>query len=428
MGGEGFDGRLYTHLGSDVAEGLREWQRVQGYEPRVPVEPWRATNGYTEAVLSALLVRRGSSSWKVVLKVCPPRTPEPAAHLRAWEDAPAFARDHLVELPLGSWLTPKKRILLFQAIAGDDDTFATRPLSELPEPGCREVSAFVAGQLLTAWNEGRAGSARQSVASFLLAEIGPEVEAWGSVRSWARGTDLLDERAPWIVLDGEEHPLPNPVLAVAGGGPLAPLEIDVLVGRAHRDLHLENALVPGVGRGQPDAAAFRLVDLATYSSSASLTVDPVMLALSLVARRLPDHTGDERAGLLAVLAAVPGRGPATDDVGASVHRLIIERLGSRRRDWALQWLLSVVARALLFTTFEALPPEERWWFFRLAGRAAATFLHERDPGARPGAAVAVRNPFRERRPSLPRSNGDGRPPLALPRGTLAYETGSERGR
>jgi hypothetical protein len=47
--------------------------------------------------------------------------------------------------------------------------------------------------------------------------------------------------------------------------------------------------------------------------------------------------------------------------------------------WERQYQITVLALALLFTRFERLGPDSRWWFLRLAARAGAVVLGKEPP-------------------------------------------------
>jgi hypothetical protein len=391
---------LAGYLGSRLAADLRAWQNAYHLRVRVPARPWRPTAGYTGAVLATLVIEDGRAAYQVMMKACAPKEWESGRHLQAWRDHPEFARRHLIRLlsaEFGLWRTDDDGLLLFQELAGDGGP--CRMLSELPAEQLAAACGLVTRALLSEWNDGPVHTRRETMDGFLRHQLGPAALANGSVRRWADSTGLADNRTQWIRTAADGAVWPNPVTMVFGDSPVAGRPIDCLTGYGHGDLHLDNILLP-VGRdGQPDPARFAMIDLATYSPAAPLSADVVYLMLSAIAVRLPQLPERCRTELLDAVtgaAAPAGRDPAFGVV-AAVLEAARAAIGARRQGWTGNWsqqcLLSTLALGLLFTTYEGLGPEVRWWFLELAARAGAAVVGESPPPGRQ--AALLDNPFRQ---------------------------------
>src|SRR6185369_3276302 len=121
---------------------------------------------------------------------------------------------------------------------------------------------------------------------------------------------------------------------------------------------------------------FQLVDLATFAESGLLTHDPVCLLLSAVVatiESLPTELWDTL--ILAILGqAAPSRPDVAFSIVAAVRDAFDESIELAHTGWSRAWcqqfLLSVQALALVFTSYERLTPRLRWWFFRLSAGAS----------------------------------------------------------
>jgi hypothetical protein len=367
---------------------------------------------------------------KLVLKVCPPGPygGEARTHrLAEAESRNAFVERHLVKQQFDPYRTADGYVLMFQAIAGGSlDDF--RPMSELSDPDLTSACGVVVNSLLTEWSR-KVTVAESSVGEYLERELRRFLEGGASLDPWSGNLRALNAEATWIATDedGDDHPLPNPLLMAAEPSPAARLRIDFVAGNAHGDLHLQNILVP-LNDGRPRPQEFRLVDLSEFATHVPLTRDPAMLMLSVIARNLSYLPAQRREGLLRLVLApwerAGSRPPGT--LGKTLSTIHDTGQKAVRRtgwldEWRDQFLLSVQAAALLFTTFENLGVSERWWFFRLAGHAGAEFLKRRGayapddpqhvhmPVAETGASQADRVPQPHSRRS---SSGTGTPPDA----------------
>ncbi|MFF4730164.1 hypothetical protein ACFY3M_33480 [Streptomyces mirabilis] len=182
-----------------------------------------------------------------------------------------------------------------------------------------------------------------------------------------------------------------------GDAELPDPRIPVVHGLAHGDLHLHNALVP-LRRGTLCPDAFRLIDLSTFADDAPLTRDVATLMLSVLAERAPTGLIDEHELALLrhvvdprdayVARIVPELALLVDDVHSACTDVAS---GGWHALWSDQLLLSVLATALRFTTYEDLGAARRWRFFRLAARAGGELL-SRHGVTPPSSAPAVSPP------------------------------------
>jgi hypothetical protein len=371
--------------------------------------------------------RPGRIRGKLVLKVCPPGPygGEARAHRLAEAGSNnAFVERHLVKQRFDPYRTADGHVLMFQAIAGGslDDV---RPMSELSDADLTSPCGVVVNSLLTEWSP-KVTVAETSVGEYLERELDRVREGGASPNRWTGNLRALNAGAAWIATDedGDNHPLPNPMLMAAEPSPAARQRLDFAAGNAHGDLHLQNVLVPLTGV-EPRPHEFRLVDLSEFATDAPLTRDPAMLMLSVIAQELSRLPVPRREALLRLMLAPWERGGSRPRATLAMTLATIHDSGQnamRRHGWLDEWrdqfLLSVQAAALLFTTFENLGVDERWWFFRLAGHAGAEFLkrrgayepadpqHVQMPDAVNGASRADRGP----EPPLRRSSDTGTPP------------------
>ena len=272
------------------------------------------------------------------------------------------------------------------------------PLAALPPAQISKVCGLITRSLLTEWNEARFHSRRIRLWRAINREVGPAVATHGSVRRWTSTTAGLDDRVQWIVTPEDPIPRPNP-LRMTRAGPLADHTVNALLGRSHLDLHLQNVLIPLDGRGEPAPDRFQLIDLATYDSYGSLTADPVTLMLSAVASRLLEVQSDDWVVLQeAIVHAETAAAVPPFDVVAAVYDAGLTAVSAAGRGWSVAWqvqfLVSVLARGLLFTTFARLDPRLRWWFFRLAARAGSELLDRCGIVVPVDDVRQIENPFR----------------------------------
>ncbi|MFD8724491.1 hypothetical protein ACFV2H_42670 [Streptomyces sp. NPDC059629] len=367
-----------------VSDALIEWAEkgAHGGTVRPVVPPWRPfADGASGALLAAVLVMPRPGA--VVVKVSTAdRSGEGHIHARARRTAP----ERVAEL-LWTWPVGDGRMLTFQSPAGGSlhevDTMAALGNGELPE-----ACAFVTKWLLTEWNDGPGGGDPRptGVTELLRAELGALVTHGGSALAYGSRIPGLEADTPWIRVDGRD--LPNPLAMAVGHAALPDPELYVARGRAHGDLHLDNIMVPH-REGTPWHQDFQLIDLATYSEDAPLSRDVAMLLLSALARRVPAEAAGGGDALLRYL--VRPRRPLLDEIPPATGRLVqavrdtcAEAAKGGLHDlWSTQFLLSLVATGLRFSTYENMGDAGRWWYFRLAAHAGGEFLRRYDDGPLP---------------------------------------------
>jgi hypothetical protein len=405
---------LARHLGTAPAAALVRWASSINAAVEVTVPVWKAT-GYTGGIVLAVVVTRPPGPpIKLLAKYCPPGpyAHEPQRHhLAVQVSPPGFVDAHLVR-PFFDPIPVGDGYVLLQDIAGGS-LLDYQPMSGLSPselaPACRAVVDTV----VRTWNGPDIRTQVATVAAFLTAEMRDTFAPGGSVRRWGSRRGLLKDGRLWLSFPGApDEVLPNPMTMAEPDHPLLrTTEIMSLVGRTHGDLHLDNVVV----RRRParDPRDLQLVDLTTFEPSASLTRDPAMLLLAVVARALPDLPTDQRHALRRLITSTGG----ADDVSlvppylaatvvavteAGRAAVLPNRLDA---EWDAQFLLSLQAVALLHTTFDSVPPDDRCWFLLLAATAGAEFMRRRglcQPGepwsitcddvAAPQPAAASRDP------------------------------------
>ncbi|MDQ7909309.1 tetratricopeptide repeat protein [Phytohabitans sp. ZYX-F-186] len=397
------DDPLTAYLRSpEIARELLACGRRRGWHPRVPALPWRATDGYTGAVLVTVALEGDRGAEKVILKVTPGGSAEPAGYAAAETDCPPDFRPHLVLAAMPAWPMASGGVLTFQKLAADDVT-GCRSMAELPSGAVAGACALVAGRLLRTWNPEPAIDST-SIGDVLRDQMGYGLAAGGSIRAWAREAGLLEPETPWVTLRDDGAVCPNPLLLARRGSPLDGRPVDVLVGRCHGDLHFLNVLLPLAPGGPLRPDGFQLIDLGGYSPARPVTTDPVFLMLSAIARGLHRLAPAQRQALLDHLVAPSGgrRDGYLGDVVDGVVAAVRETVAGGRRGWSeelrFQLRLSLIGVAVLFTSFSDLGPQVRWWFFRLAARLARGVFAELGVPV-PDRAPPTPNPFHDPTPS-----------------------------
>ncbi|WP_369392882.1 hypothetical protein AB5J72_38850 [Streptomyces sp. CG1] len=413
---------LADRLGRDAAHALLDWAELNDQTVHLFQPSWLPPGkGHTGAVLAALEVAPPPRI--AILKVLPegPHRTEPARHSRALRMSPrAFAADHLVEQAFAPYPVASGGALMFQSVAGDGLRDAV-PLGALEGEAFTRTCAHVVRGLLTEWNTVQAPPRRMPASVFVRGEVDPEGDGLESLESWRREAGLAGSSRRWFDAGGRR--LPNPYLLLSGGHPDLPDPgVPVVTGLTHGDLHMDNVIVP-VRRGALVEPAYRLIDLGSFRADGALTCDIVMLLLSalapFVAGALPAR--QEQALLDHVVA--PRREHADRLPAELVRRVDCVRdtaadvMAGWREPWTDQFLLSVVAGALTYTTFSGLGARARTWYLLLAANACAAVLEPRTAApsalAHPGPRPHEPSPTRPVRPGDP--GPSARSPLARAR-------------
>ncbi|WP_256104300.1 hypothetical protein [Streptomyces sp. ODS05-4] len=379
------DDGLGALFDAPAVAGLRAYWAGRGAAVRTQAVEWRES-GHSGARLGLIVVGRpDGGDERVVAKLLPagPDTQEADRHRQALASAPEFAGAHLVDQSYPPVDLPDGRRLMFQRLppaAGEIMPLAAALNGELAEP-CRALVE----SLFTGWNPVRA-LRPTTVGEYVATELRSALAPGRSARDWADAVLMADGEAGPRWIRDEDDPgavLPNPVTITAPDSPLGALPLDRFTGRAHGDLHLGNVLVARED-GRPVPGRHWLIDLAHYQEGVPLSRDVATLVLSLVRRRVaelpPDAAGEARALIDLVIDPSARLGP---DIGSGVVDAIRavdeacrEALPGDRAVWRGQYLWSVVAEALVHTSYEAAGPEVRWWYSRLAAHAASAALAE----------------------------------------------------
>ncbi|MFJ4975647.1 hypothetical protein ACIP6X_09950 [Streptomyces coeruleorubidus] len=361
----------------------------------------------------------------IVLKVLPkgPHRTEPRRHSEALRLSPqSFAADHLVEQAFAPYPLKNGGALMFQAIAGEGLRDAVT-LGALEGEDFARTAAAVARGTLSEWNRDITTPLRMRSSAFLRRELQTAGLTEDSLDPWRRRAGLAGTSRPWFEAAGRH--LPNPYLMIAGGHTDLPdRALSVLTGLTHGDLHPDNIIVP-VRRGVLSGQAYRLIDLGSFRADGALSRDIAMLVLSglvpVVRQPQPaqqletllDYLIDPHQGHVGLLPAdTVRRVDCIRDTAAEV-------MGQWREPWQDQLLLSLVAGALVFTTFSVLSPDVRDWYQLLAAHAGKAFLRSGDTGT-PTVPRAGSEPASE--PSM--ADGTHSPPGARPSATGWADRGS----
>ncbi|MBT3150817.1 tetratricopeptide repeat protein [Streptomyces sp. CHD11] len=368
---------------------------------RQPSTRWQR-QGYSGAVLARVLhTRQDDGDDYLIVKVLPAseEAAETDRHDRARASAPDFADRHMVLQPFPPLDLADGRRVMFQSV--EEDLSNTDTLEKIRTADLPAACAALVRLLLVDWN----GADRRqvlrrpapTVAEYLRDEVHNALSPGRTAYRWADSRRLLSPGEDWVAMPDEPEPrlLPNPATALRPESVLGSAMVDCLTGHAHGDLHQGNVLVPLRGRlaradGSP---AIRLIDLSHYAPDAPLSRDVVALVLSLCGDHLSSVEHGTRRGEAAEnlidLVLDPWReepsGLLPQSLDASVraiHRTCHDTLPpSHRESWHRQYLLSVLACAMVHLSYVRHGEWGRWWFFRLAARAAHAALTALRPDA-----------------------------------------------
>jgi tetratricopeptide (TPR) repeat protein len=339
--------------------------------------------GYTGArLVKALLVDgngRDNPRW-CVIKYCPPESVrerrESRPHSAALQDSPPeFCERHLTEFAFPPVQGPRGALVIGQFLA-DGDPLGTVDLDRLAE-----ASEIVWEEVLEKWAGPGYRSDQSTLTELLESELGGCFRSGGWLHGWAQERGLLEPT--FLRLSGEEGPLPNPWRLFADDSPVARAKVHYLVGRTHGDLHGDNVLVP-VRNGRVDAVGFRLIDLATYDARAPLSRDLATLLVSLCWREIGASSARIKSAFLTYLERDHRDDGLDDLIPAEIRKLVDALRGPAvrfvvRKKWDLahwhrQLRVSLLAQAMLHSTYMSGSAEARRWCSRLAGRLTRVLL------------------------------------------------------
>lgn len=391
---------LAEAVGAGPAAALRRVLAKRNQTITTDSTPWKAKGCYTGAVLAAVEVAYEQADHpmpvRCIAKVCPPATgqPESARHAAALRQSfrRKFVSRHLVDVPFDPVECPDGEIVIFQQIAGRR-LKRLRTLSRLRGAELVDACRAVRAALLEKWTGDAFDTARLTVPELLRGELRDGLTDWIA--------------ADWIATD-EDGILPNLLVQTRDVGPAAAAPQTYLAGRSHGDLHADNVLVlttPG-GAALPDE--FWLIDLSAFEPAAPLSRDPATLLVSILAHRAGQLDQPEREALLEYLLVPEQRPPAAPaDLVAVADALrdpgrapFVDR--GWQEVWEAQLQVSVLAAALLHTTYDSVGPDGRWWCLRLAARLARTLTTACPEGEprRLTPAVFGAGPPTQQRPAL----------------------------
>ncbi|MEU3345864.1 hypothetical protein ABZ723_12830 [Streptomyces sp. NPDC006700] len=372
-----------------ASKALVAWARKGVHADSVrPSKPmWRPIGRSASGALLTAVVVKPKPGVVVVKVSAHGQEDEGHNHAAAHETA----KDHVTKPLPWSWPVEDGRLLTFQSPATGSlrevRAMAAFERDELPA-GC----AYLTKWLLTEWNNGPGGGTSdcRPVGELLREELGALVSRGGSALAYGSRIEGLEADTPWIRVDGLD--LPNP-LALATGDAGHP-ELDVVRGRAHGDLHLHNVLVP-FREGSARFEEFQLIDLATFSDNAPLSRDIAMLLLSALEPTAQAQPTDEGNALLHYLVRPHRRflsqiTPVTSDLVQAVRKTCRDASKSGLYDvWVPQFLFSLVATGLRFSTYENMGDGGRWWYFRLAAHAGGELLKWLEEPLLPGVPITT---------------------------------------
>ncbi|MGV9211494.1 hypothetical protein ACTFTM_06480 [Micromonospora sp. RB23] len=374
-----------------VSKAVRSWAELNGGTVRAPQVPLR-THGYTNAFLFTIMFSRpafarGNITEKFLVKAHARRTDEQARHEQAWQSNPDFARRHLVRQLHPAQRVDDERILTFQELANDGRPVTT--LDVLADEALLDSFRVVATAILNDWNRPPETSGRQgrptditTVGAYLRRELSL-AGALDDVSQLGARLGPFGLAGDWIVMDGMV--LPNPLRALADDSPIGARKIEYVYGFAHGDLHGGNIVIP-LDDDIPRPKKFRMVDLETFEDTAPLTRDLVCLLLTTLLRHVAPPQAEKGSGLPAAQAtalirkllqpSANRRSPALprvlDDLVDAADRIGRNAvLGGLGQEWQTQFRLSLIAQALVCTTFDNLSDDGRRWCFRLAAETYA---------------------------------------------------------
>ncbi|MEU4473652.1 hypothetical protein [Micromonospora sp. NPDC023888] len=393
--------RLADVLGDDVAAELREWADTSlRKRARLSEPPW-VRRGHTGAVLVVVEFVPDSTDvdfrlpeQRLITKVYPhgDLAGETGRHHQAFEIDPEFAERHLVRQEYSRYRMANGRHLAFQEIAFD--LSEAYPLSAIAPEHQPTVAAHIADLVLVTWNRTATSCCTHTspARQYLLDELRGALDGTHETRAWADRVGLLDPSARWIAIDGDDSPLPlpNPVAMAVDPSLLGGIDLTYLVGLSHGDLHTDNILARVSQHGALHVDDTRLIDLATFEPRASLSRDIATLVLSLLSEvvRTPLRPGEDTKLIDLVLTPenetiTPQVAPAVVAAVRGVYSAFRHIVPAYQHSWRPQYLLSVVAQALIHTSYTNAGPDGRWWYLRLAAHAANRFLADRAGHQRP---------------------------------------------
>lgn len=361
------DGALKSELKEPVLSGLLAWQQEHLCKLHLIR---KFTTGYTDAFVALVAANDAAGGRKVILKADRGSLVDEAkAHAVALEVAPPkFAENHFVTQEYEALRLSDGWFVMFQGIAGGGIT-ELKPLSVYSRrSSLRETMPRIASSVVLEWNPAPTLS-KSTLGEFLELHVKKKLHDGGRLWKWAKVEIDPDAVSSTFLEFSDREKTINP-FAIFADPRISGFPLQIFTGNIHGDLHMENILV----RGRPDQSEFsyRLIDLATYSSSGPLSRDFVNLFLSEVEHAISNFSASERVELL---KAITSNNHEVSNAIAPVVDLwsAIKDVGSQQAnargvldDWNLQITLSLAGAALQSASRSHRKLKDRLWFFELA--------------------------------------------------------------
>ncbi|MFT7869127.1 MULTISPECIES: hypothetical protein [Amycolatopsis] len=360
-----------------VVRALEAWAHDHAHSLEVPDEPWRRRGG-SGALLARLRITptvEFGGSVEVILKVCSKGSPagEARNYERAWLSSPTFASRHLIRQLFQSQTLEDGRVLMF--LDSSEMVSNSQTIGEMT-PAYQQLGAAEAiRSILYSWNEPTGWKhGRTSASEFLRLELRGALNRGRSAYRWADRAGLMADDVDWFgVRIGKSGGLPNPIHLLNDGSALSEIDVEYVLGYSHGDLHVDNIVVPLID-GRPDFSQIRLIDLSGYSSSAPLSRDVATLLLSLIlptVRAKASSSGDMPALVRVLIDSDLSHADLDGSaIAQSVHRVraaVTRELDNElKRIFQLQYLLSLLAQAIIYTSYSNVGEVGRRWYFGLS--------------------------------------------------------------
>ncbi|MBO4204888.1 hypothetical protein [Micromonospora echinofusca] len=319
----------------------------------------------------------------MLMKVCSKGSParEPANHEDAWIRSPNFADRHLFRQNFAPRFVEDGRVLMF--LDSSETLSSSRTLGELPVALQSDGAAATARLVLGEWNSSTTWQRKTiSADAFLRIELRGALDAGRSAYRWAERAGLLAVGMDWINTPiGGHRRAPNPIQLSKLDSVVSKLEVEYLCGNTHGDLHVDNIIVPLAADGSPEYDQIRLIDLSGFDPSAPLSRDVATLLLSSILPTVQAGISEaDTRTLVHLLTRTDRTGVKADSLAVArivraVHAAVAAGLGADlRRIFHAQYLLSLLAQAIVYTSYSNLGVAGRRWYFSLGVEAANAFL------------------------------------------------------
>ncbi|MEH1031566.1 hypothetical protein V6W11_27835 [Micromonospora profundi] len=363
-----------------VTQAIQSWARGNGLLATVPELAWRQRGGS-----GALLVRLRITplatmqrSVDVLLKVCTAGSParEPANHRWAWQESPDFAARHLFRQLYPPMIMSDGRVMMF--LDSSESLSKAVTLGQLSPAMQLEGCTRAIRLILSDWNTPTAHQHRvMTVQQFLRGELRGVLDRGRSAYNWATGAGLFADPAAAIAARNASHGLIHVAGHIGLYSELTTM-VEFLAGKSHGDLHLDNVVVPCTPDGHLNFDHIRLIDLSAFNPMAPLSRDVVALLLSLLLPAVRSGAlstqSPSLAHALTSAAPVVSHPSSLERAALSIRSDVISQIESRLHGlFHRQYLLSLIAHSIIYTSFENVGDSGRRWYFALGAAAAEAF-------------------------------------------------------